>query len=128
MGRNNNARPHEVYADIHAAVEHIKTLNSRFLIVSVTNGDNTTGGETVGNQYYTGTVNLNYLIQKEFPDNFVDVRTALIRAASSSADDQIDRAADVPPGSLRDDNVHFNSAGQQIIAELLADEITARGW
>jgi hypothetical protein len=128
MGRNNSARPHEVYADIHAAVEHIKTLNSRFLIVSVTNGDNTTGGETVGNQYYTGTVNLNYLIQKEFPYNFVDVRTALIRAASSSTDDQIDRAADVPPGSLRDDNVHFNSAGQQIIAEILADEITARGW
>jgi hypothetical protein len=130
MGRNNNARPHEVYADIHAAVEHIKTLNSRFLIVSVTNGDNGTPSavETVGNQYYTGTVNLNYLIQKEFPDNFVDVRAALIRAASSSADDQIDRAADVPPGSLRDDNVHFNGAGQQIIAEILADQITARGW
>lgn len=128
MGRNNNARPHEVYADLHAAVEHIKTLNSRFLIVSVTNGDNTTGGETVGNQYYTGTVNLNYLIQKEFPDNFVDVRTALIRAASSSTDDQIDRAADVPPGSLRSDNVHFNNAGQQLIAEILAAEITARGW
>ena len=128
MGRNNNARPHEVYDDIHAAVEQIKALNARFLIVSVTNGDNTTGGETIGNQYYTGTVNLNHLIHQEFPDNFVDVRTALIRAASSSTDDQIDRAADIPPGSLRSDNVHFNDAGQQMIAEILAAELTARGW
>lgn len=128
MGRNNNARPHEVYADIRAAVEHIKALDARFLIVSVTNGDNATGGETIGNQYYIGTVNLNQLLRQEFPDNFVDVRTALIRAANSSPADQANRAADIPPASLRSDNVHFNDAGQQLIAELLAAELTRRGW
>lgn len=125
MGRNNNARPHEVYADLLAAVEHIKSLDARFLIVSVTNGG---GGETIGNSYYIGTVNLNHLLRQEFPDNFVDVRTALIRSASADANDQIDRAADIPPRSLRSDNVHFNDAGQQIIAEVLAAELAARGW
>lgn len=128
IGRNNNARPHEVYADLLAAVAQIKSLDARFLIVSVTNGDNTTGGETLGNQYYVGTINLNHLLRQEFPDNFVDVRTALVRAATSSAEDQLDRAADVPPASLRSDNVHFNDAGQQLIAELLAAELTRRGW
>ncbi len=124
MGRNNNARPHEVYADIRAAVRQIKALDARFLIVSVTNG----GGESLGSGYYYGSINLNHLLRLEFPDNFVDVRTALIRNATVDVNDQIDRAADIPPRSLRSDNVHFNDAGQQIIAEVLAAEIMARGW
>jgi hypothetical protein len=124
MGRNNNARPHEVYADIRAAVRHIKALDARFLIVSVTNG----GGESLGNQYYVGTVNLNHLLRLEFPDNFVDVRAALLRNASPDANDQVDRAADIPPRSLRSDNVHLNDAGQQVVAEVLAGEILERGW
>lgn len=124
MGRNNNARPHEVYADIRAAVRQIKALDARFLIVSLTNG----AGESLGSGYYYGTVNLNHLLRLEFPDNFVDVRAALLRKASADVNDQADRAADIPPRSLRSDNVHFNDAGQQTIAEVLADEITARGW
>lgn len=127
IGRNNNARPHEVIADLRAAVEHIKALDARFLVVSVTNGDTGTG-ETIGNQYYIGTVNLNRLLRLEFPDNFVDVRTALLRAANSSDEDQANRAADIPPASLRSDTVHFNDAGQQLIADLLAAELTRRGW
>ncbi len=124
MGRNNNARPHEVYADLRDAVAHIKSLNSRFLIVSVTNG----GGESLGSPYYYGTVNLNHLLRQEFPDNFVDARTATLRAASADTNAQLDRAADIPPRSLRSDNVHFNDAGQQLIAELLAAELASRGW
>ncbi len=128
MGRNNNARPHEVLADLRAAINQIKPLAPRFLIVSVTNGDNSTGGESIGNGYYVGTVNLNHLLRLEFPDNFVDVRTALIRRAGADANDQTDRAADIPPRSLRSDNVHFNDAGQQLIAEVIAAELTKRGW
>ncbi len=124
MGRNNSARPHEIYADLHAAVDQIKALNGRFLIVSVTNG----GGESAGSPYYYNPVNLNALIRQEFPGEFVDLRSALLRAASSSVQDQTDRAADIPPGSLRSDNVHLNDAGQQLTADLLAEEITARGW
>jgi len=124
MGRNNSARPHETYAELKSAIRHIKAMNARFLIVSVTNG----GGESVGSPYYFGVINLNSLLRKEFPGEFVDVRTALIRSASADANDQIDRAADIPPRSLRTDNVHFNDAGHQIIAEVLANELTLRGW
>lgn len=124
MGRNNNARPHEVYADLLAAIEQIKALDARFLIVSVTNG----GGESLGNPYYYGTVNLNHFLRRQFPANFVDIRSALIRAAGASTADQTDRAADIPPSSLRSDNVHFNDAGQTLIANLLAAELARRGW
>jgi len=124
MGRNNSARPHETYAELKTAIRHIKAMDARFLIVSVTNG----GGESVGSPYYYGVINLNSLLRKEFPDEFVDVRTALIRSATADANDQIDRAADIPPRSLRSGNVHFNDAGQQIIAEVLANELTRRGW
>ncbi|MDX2082223.1 MAG: fibronectin type III domain-containing protein [Terrimicrobiaceae bacterium] len=124
MGRNNSARPHETYAELREAIDHIKALDARFLIVSVTNG----GGESAGSPYYYNVVNLNALLRREFPNEFVDVRTALVRAASASADDQIDRAADIPPRSLRTDNVHFNDAGHQLIAEILASRLTTLGW
>ncbi|MFZ4764059.1 MAG: hypothetical protein ACOYMN_03820, partial [Roseimicrobium sp.] len=124
LGRNNNARPHETYAHLHAAVEHIKALNGRFLIVSVTNGAN----ESAGSPYYYGTIGLNWLLKQEFPNEFIDVRTALIRAASNSTQYQNDRVADIPPTSLRSDNIHFNDAGQQIIANILAAELVRRGW
>jgi hypothetical protein len=124
MGRNNSARPHETYAELAAALKHIKSLNARFLIVSVTNG----GGESLGSPYYYNVVNLNALLRKQFPREFVDVRTKLIRSASTDTGDQTDRAADIPPRSLRGDNVHFNDAGQQIIAETLAQRLTELGW
>ncbi len=124
MGRNNSARPHETYAELKAAIRHLKSMDARFLIVSVTNG----GGESFGSPYYYGVINLNSLLRREYPGEFVDVRTALIRASASDAGDQTDRAADIPPRSLRSDNVHFNDAGQQIVAEILASEFTRRGW
>lgn len=124
IGRNNSARPHETYAELHAAIDHIKSLNARFLIVSVTNG----AGESAGSPYYFGVINLNSLLRLEFPNEFVDIRSLLIRSASSDAGDQADRAADIPPRSLRSDSVHFNDAGQQIIADALAAELTKRGW
>ncbi len=146
MGRNNNTRPHFTYADVHAAVEQIKSMNGRFLIVSVTNGVNGSTRETAGSPYYYQTVNLNALLKKEFPDNFVDVREELVRYDGTpisgltapnnippgfpTAQDLLDRADDIPPGSLRSGptDIHFNDYGQQIIANLLAAKIRALGW
>ncbi len=146
MGRNNNTRPHLTYADVHAAVEQIKSMNGRFLIVSVTNGVNSGTRETAGSPYYYQTVNINSLLKKEFPDNFVDVREELVRydgspisgltapnnipAGFPTAQDLLDRADDIPPLSLRNGpaDIHFNDYGQQIIANLLAAKIHALGW
>jgi hypothetical protein len=124
MGRNNNGRPHEVLADLRTAVDQIKAMNARFLIVSVTNG----GNEGPGVSYYWNTINLNCLLKIEYPNEFVDVRSALVKGALNTPEEQDFRANDTPPPSLRNDNVHFNDAGQQIIAEILAAEIVARGW
>ncbi|MDX6765229.1 MAG: fibronectin type III domain-containing protein [Candidatus Methylacidiphilales bacterium] len=126
MGRNNNGRPHEVLADLREAVGQIKALDGRFLIVSVTNG----GNEGPGVSYYWNTINLNSLLKKEFPHEFVDIRSPIVMGALDTVEEQAFRADDCPPPSLRslNDNVHFNDAGQQIIAETLAAEIQARGW
>jgi hypothetical protein len=146
MGRNNNIRPHFTYADVHTAIGHIKAMNGRFLIVSVTNGVNGSTRETAGSPYYCQTVNINALLKKEFPDNFVDVRAALVGYDGSpiaglsapnnvppgfpTAQDLLDRADDIPPVSLRNGatDIHFNDYGQQIIANILASELAARGW
>lgn len=127
MGRNNNTRPHETLEHLRTAVEHIKTINGRFLIVSVTNGANEYYGLSAAAYYYP-TILLNSVLRQTYPNEFVDVRSALLRAASSSAQDQTDRANDIPPSSLRSDAVHFNDAGQQIIADLIAAELAKRGW
>lgn len=127
MGRNNGTRPHETLAHLRDAVAQIKSMNGRFLILSVTNGGNeyyTLGGAP----YYYPVIQLNSFLRSEFPDNFVDVRSALLRAASSSSQDQTDRTNDIPPLSLRSDNVHFNPAGQRIIADVVAAELARRGW
>jgi hypothetical protein len=126
MGRNNNGRPHEVLADIRAGVDQIKSMNARFLIVSVTNG----GNEGPGVSYYWNTINLNSLLKKEYPSEFVDVRAALVKQALDTPEEQAFRANDTPAPSLRNlnDQVHFNDAGQQIIAEILAEELISRGW
>ncbi len=124
MGRNNSARPHEIYADIHAAVEHIKSLNGRFLIMGVL----TASTEPIGNNYYYPAININNLLRREFPNEFIDIRKELILSGQATGQDAIDRAADMTPSSLRSDTLHLNDAGYQVVADILAREIARRGW
>jgi len=49
---------------------------------------------------------LNRQLTTRFPNNFIDVRAALVANANQTAMDQADRAADVVPGSLRVDSQH----------------------
>lgn len=124
MGRNNSSRPHEVYADLHASIEHIKALNGRFLILGVL----TASTELAGNAYYYNAINLNNLLRREFPNEFIDVRRELILAGQPSGQDLVDRGYDVVPSSLRSDTLHLNDAGYAVVAAVLAREILARGW
>lgn len=124
MGRNNSSRPHEVYADLHASIEHIKALNGRFLILGVL----TASGEVAGNAYYYNAINLNNLLRCEFPNEFIDIRRELILAGQPSGQDLIDRLNDVTPTSLRSDTLHLNDAGYQVVAAALARAIQSRGW
>ena len=124
MGRNNSSRPHEVYADLHASIEHIKALNGRFLILGVL----TASTEMAGNAYYYNAINLNNLLRREFPDQFIDIRRELILAGQPSGQDLIDRQSDVTPTSLRSDTLHLNDAGYQVVAAALARELLGHGW
>jgi hypothetical protein len=124
LGRNNSSRPHEIYADVHAAVQQIKVLNSRFIIMGVL----TASTETVGNPYYYNAINLNNLLAAEFPTEFIDIRGELIQRGQATGQDAIDRANDVVPSSLRSDTLHLNDAGYQVVADVLAEAFLQRGW
>jgi hypothetical protein len=71
---------------------------------------------------------LNRQLTTRFPNNFIDVRAALVANANQTAMDQADRAADVVPGSLRVDSQHLSSGGYRIVAQQVAQFIRRHGW
>ena len=84
--------------------------------------------EPVGSVYYYPAININSLLTKEFPNEFIDIRKELILAGQPTSQDATDRAADMTPSSLRSDTLHLNDTGYQLVADILAAEITRRGW
>ena len=71
---------------------------------------------------------LNRQLTTRFPNNFIDVRAALVANANQTAIDQADRAADVVPGSLRVDSQHLSSDGYRIVAQQVIQFIRRHGW
>jgi hypothetical protein len=55
-----------------------------------------------------------------FPNNFID-RAALAANANQTAMNQVDRAADIVPGSMRVDRQHPSSGGYRIDAQQVAN-------
>lgn len=111
MGRNNFEDPARVKSDIVEAVAH---TNRHFIVLSILNGDYP--DELRGTAKYTEILALNAELSALFPQNFVDVRSAL------SGD------SDVPPVTLRADELHLNGAGNRIVAEAVASFIRSKGW
>lgn len=124
MGRNNLGKSDRVLADLRAAIAHIKAMDARFLVLSVLTADT----EPVGSTNYMYAQNLNARLRAEFPNEFVDVRSALLRGGSGTGQDAIDRAADITPASLRTDLLHLNNTGNQIVAATIATALQERGW
>ena len=65
-------------------------------------------------------VDLNRTLSERFGDRFVPVREILIDAYDpKNASDRVDFAHDVPPGSLRSDELHLNESGYRVLVEYL---------
>jgi lysophospholipase L1-like esterase len=126
MGRNNYRDAVTVEADIAAAIAHLHG-DRRFLVLSIINGDYE--GEQAGSAGYAEIEKLNSDLAAQYPENFVDVRSALVASYNSSdARDVASHAADEPPASLRVDALHLNAAGNWVVARTIAPVITAKGW
>ena len=125
MGRNNPVPAATVVADVQSCVNFLKPLGKRFVVLSICNGN----GETTGTTAYNNIKAANDALMAAFPDNFCDVRSAVVAAYdSNSAQDVIDHSGDTTPASLRVDGVHFTSAGYQIVATTVFNFIKEKGW
>jgi hypothetical protein len=126
-GRNNYSAGAQVKADIAAMVASLP--NSRFVILSVLNGDYSTF-EYSGLTGWTWITTLNADLKALYPDNFIDIRTILVGkgAPGQAYADATFYPLDVIPAALRYDAVHLNTAGYGIVAAEVAAFIATKGW
>lgn len=127
---------------ILAQAAYLTPKQRRLLVVSVCNGGSGADGNTnegSGTSAYTQIANLNSELAATFGNNFVDLRSYMVKQAiydaiaqgllsAPTANDNADIAADAIPASLRSDSIHFNSIGYTMAGQFLSRQIIARGW
>ncbi|RFU49228.1 hypothetical protein D0B32_05320 [Paraburkholderia sp. DHOC27] len=123
-GRNdiNTLQTGSTISNIARMAAHVK--RGRYIILSILNG----AGEGSGTEKYDRVISLNQQLAERFPDNFIDIRTVLVDDANDTATDQMDRAADIVPTSLRVDTQHLSAGGYRIVAQHVATFIQNHGW
>ncbi|MDR3547797.1 MAG: tail fiber domain-containing protein [Candidatus Pacebacteria bacterium] len=120
-GRNNLQYPTQVESDIAAMVASLPSPK-RYLIMSVLNGE----GEGPGTLAYSDIMSINASLAATYPNNYIDVRTYLVSQYNPSlSQDVTDYASDTPPNSLRFDAIHLNAAGYTLVAQQVANWLTA---
>ena len=116
-----------VLTALTASVNHMKYLNKRFIILSITNRTGLT--EIKGTTAYNNIISVNKAIQDLYPENYIDIRALMVRSYNPGIpQDVIDFNNDCPPSSLMFDDTHFNAAGYAIIARAIKQFIENRGW
>lgn len=106
----------QVKADLAAMVAALG--HSRYMVLSILN-QNTA---ITGTAEHTGIVTLNAELSTIHGSRYFDIRGYLINSAldalgiSPSAQDLLDIGNDVPPDSLRSDNIHLNTNGYLAVA------------
>lgn len=129
-GRNNP------YLDVVDAtkkmVAYLSPHTKRFLVLSTTTATN----ETAGTSTYTRIMAINAEQKAIWGDRFVDIRQHLVDnglALAGITPTQADLdaiAGDTIPPSLMNtnDTIHFNAAGQTVIADKIYERMTQKGW
>lgn len=139
MGRNNYAAAQTVVEDILDGISHLTPSTSRFLVLSVLNGNYSTSqgdfmDEWQGGAAYDKIISLNSELGLTFGHSYVDIRRYLIdyglrdAGISPTAQDLIDIGHDVVPLSLRSDKIHLNALGYTVVGNYVARLIRARHW
>lgn len=124
-GRNNYTNQATVLSDIAAMVALQKTVEKRFLVLSILNANI----EPIGSTAYNQIIALNTALRAAYPRNYVDVREALIRAYDpAQPQDVTDFNNDVLPSSLRSDALHLNTAGYGVVAQTIKNVLTLKNW
>lgn len=127
LGRNNYSDPSTVKSDVAACVQFLKPQDKRFIVMGVI----TWYGEGTGTGGYNTIVQLNNDLRALYPQNFIDIRAALVRSYDpAQPNDVIDYNNDNIPRSLRQSSTdgHLNDAGNQIVANTVFQFLTNKGW
>jgi hypothetical protein len=115
VGRNDASAISRVESNIDSMIARLPTPK-HFLILSVLNGR----GESIGTGAYRNIVAINVHEAAEYPNNFLDVRSYLVTLYDpANANDLADHHADIPPSTLRYDNIHLNAAGYTLVAKCI---------
>ena len=123
MGNNNFSDSAQVLKDIAAAVAYLG--NQKFLVLGILNSSSEAKGTTAYNQI----VQLNTQLKQVYGAQFIDIRTTLVAAFNpTDAQDTLDHQNDVPPTSLRSNSIDLNAKGYGVVAETVAQVITANHW
>jgi hypothetical protein len=118
-GDNNFRSPEIVKADIAEMVASLG--HKRYLVISLLGSKY----ERTGSVGYTTIMDLNAHLKQTYKENYLDVRSYLVSQASTSAQDQQDKAIDIVPTSLRSDDEHPNDKGYNLIAAFIYKNFTA---
>jgi hypothetical protein len=128
---HNNVRlgtPGRVVSDIQFMVSQLAPANgNRFVIVSLMNEAVAAGVR--GGAVWNTVTQINSQLQALYPANYIDIRAAVVAHYNPAlAQDVQDFNNDLPPTSLRYDEIHFRQEGSAFVAGLLRDFIAAKGW
>lgn len=105
-GRNNMGDTQQTLDSIAAMVALLPSPK-RFLVLSVTN--TVAPWEQSGQPGYTTLTQTNQALQSAYPEQYLDIRGAVIAAYDpTNAEDVIDRGHDVPPSTMRAIDVSGN--------------------
>ncbi|OGX91100.1 hypothetical protein BEN49_05515 [Hymenobacter coccineus] len=112
VGRNDAGNPAQVQASIAAMVAAL--AHTDYLVLSVCNGE----GEGKGTAAYGQITTLNSALAQTYGRHYLNVRSYLVSEYDpNDAQDTADYTADIPPHSLRQDFLHPNVAGSDLIAQ-----------
>lgn len=126
-GHNNENDPETIKADIARSIAQLAPGNSRFIVLGVVNEAN--GKEGKGTPAYGKIVTLNADLAALYPGNYIDIRAWLVAHYNANdAGDVADFQDDVPPRSLRYDEIHLRNEGSVLVAERVKQFIDAKGW
>lgn len=137
-GRNDSKKGEEIYKirdNIQCMVDYLKPTDGnakKVLILAICNGSSKK--ESKGAIPYNEIMALNNLLKDSFGNNFIDIRTYLVKNAlkdlglKPTPEDIKEIHADCIPKSLRSDEVHLNDNGNKAVAQFLAKMIIERGF
>lgn len=131
IGQGSNATAKNIFANISAMIRKINT--DRFIVLTVPNMADEI--EAVGTERCNRIVELNSLIKKYYPNNYVDVRDAMVNRTheiwnlSLSKTDKNLVSKGCPPTVLMgSDFLHPNETARLGYCKLIVDLMFYKGW